>query len=101
MELLLGVALAEPAANVVARLAGLAILVIGIMCHFARNEPSKAVVMGILVYNLGAAALLVCAGIALNQTGLLLWPAVVLHVAMTVWCLVCLRVARSRDCPAT
>ncbi|MFT3883207.1 MAG: hypothetical protein QM703_26590 [Gemmatales bacterium] len=96
-ELLLGVTLTEPAAIVIARLAGLAILVIGIICHLARNDQSMATVVGMLIYNLGAAALLVYSGIALKLVGLLLWPAVVLHVVMAVWCMGCLR---SRVSPA-
>jgi hypothetical protein len=41
-----------------------------------------------VLYNLGAVIILGSAGIRLR--GIALWPAVVLHTAMTVWCIVCL-----------
>ena len=43
-------------------------------------------VMGALIYDLAAAALLACAGLFANLAGVLLWPAVALHAALAVWC---------------
>jgi len=95
IELLLGIVIAAPAALVIARLAGLALLVIGIVCYLARHDQtssaSRGVVMGILIYNIGVAALLAYAGFALKLAGLLLWPVVVLHTALAVWCVGCLK----------
>jgi hypothetical protein len=39
-----------------------------------------------VLYNLGAVVILIVAGIRLRPVGIALWPAVTLHVAMTVWC---------------
>jgi hypothetical protein len=41
-----------------------------------------------VLYNLGAVAILGAAGIWSQPVGVALWPAVVLHAAMTVWCIV-------------
>jgi len=43
------------------------------------------------IYNFGAAGGLCVPELALSQGGPLLWPAVVLHAAMGIWCVVCLR----------
>jgi hypothetical protein len=42
-----------------------------------------------LFYNLAAAILLTHAGIGLSLAGILLWPAVILHVILAAWCMVC------------
>ena len=39
-----------------------------------------------VLYNLGAVVILGAAGIRSQPVGIALWPAVVLHAAMTVWC---------------
>ena len=41
-----------------------------------------------LIYDVAAAALLAYAGLALSLVGIALWPAVVLHAALAVWCVV-------------
>jgi hypothetical protein len=44
-----------------------------------------------LFYNFAVAALLAFAGLGLGLHGVALWPAVVLHAVMAVWCTACLR----------
>jgi hypothetical protein len=44
---------------------------------------------GALIYDITAAALLAYAGFALDMTGLALWPAVGLLVALSIWCAIC------------
>ncbi len=44
-----------------------------------------------LMYNIPVTAVLAFAGIGLGLHGVALWPAVVLHAAMAIWCIVCLR----------
>lgn len=62
----------------VARVAGIALLGLGIACW-----PGPPV-LGILVYSAGIAAYLAYLGMAEGFVGRFLWPAVVLHVVLTV-----------------
>jgi hypothetical protein len=48
-----------------------------------------------LIYNLVATAVLAFAGITLGLHGVVLWPAVVLHAAMGVWCITTLLKAQA------
>jgi len=97
LSLLLGIHQTVPETLLITRLAGAALLVIGIICYFARNDqhsPAQhGVLIGILFYNLTAAAILAYAGISLEMHGILLWPAVVLHAALGLWCVACLRLS--------
>lgn len=96
--ILLGSALDTPAASGVARLAGAALLSFGIACWFgSRDTQSRAavgIVAAMLVYNLAAVTLLVSLRYYADMTGIGLLPAAVLHAALAVWCIGCLRTAR-------
>ena len=50
-----------------------------------------------MIYDLAAASLLACAGMFLDMVGIALWPAVVVHVVLSVWCVACLRVKPESD----
>jgi hypothetical protein len=80
---------------VVARLFGAAVLAIGFACWLGRSDtlgPAQlGLIAGVLVYDAAAAVLLAYAGLYLSLAGTALWPAVVFHAAMAVWCVVCLR----------
>jgi hypothetical protein len=95
VSLLLGGALDTPAALVVARVGGAAVLSIGVSCWLARNDhqgrAAKGLVAGLLLYNIAAVAVLAYAGIGLGLSGIGLWPAVVLHAVLAAWCIACLR----------
>jgi hypothetical protein len=90
VALLLGASLDAPAALVVARMAGAALLSLGCACWLARNDPqrgaARALVAAMLVYNVGAVVILADAGIRSLLAGVALWPVVVVHGAMTGWC---------------
>jgi|SRR5208282_3605571 len=77
---------------VMSRVAGAALLAIGVACWLARNDPGRAtqpgLLIGVLIYDLAAAALLAHAGLFLDVAGIALWPAVVLHAALATWCVV-------------
>jgi hypothetical protein len=91
--LLLGVESAAPEALVVSRVAGGALMAIGVACWLARNDRGPAqrgVLTGVLIYDVTAAALLTYSGSSLGMTGVALWTAVVVHTVMAVWCVLCL-----------
>ena len=75
---------------IVARLTGLALLTLTVACWLARLDAETRAVRGLVtamvLYNVGAAVLLAFAGIALRHSGIGLWPAVLLHAAMSIWC---------------
>jgi hypothetical protein len=93
--LLLGTSLDTPTALAVGRVAGAALLGLAVACWFARrDEPAHAatgVMAGMLTYNAAVVAILVYAGTISGLLGVALWPGVVLHLAMSVWCIACLR----------
>jgi hypothetical protein len=94
VNLLLGTRLEAPAALAVARVGGVALLTLGVAFWLARDDSqsraAKGLVAAIVLYNLGVALILAVAGIRSLHAGIVLWPAVVLHAAMAVWCIVSL-----------
>jgi hypothetical protein len=95
VRLLLGSALGTSAAVMLGRVAGAALLALGVACWLARDDTqsraARGLVIAMLIYNIAATAILAFAGIGLGLHGVVLWPAVVLHAAMAVWCVACLR----------
>jgi len=89
-QVLLGATLDAPAAITVARVAGAALLALGVACWLASYDgqscAARGVVSAMVLYNLGAAIILGIAGLGSHLVGIGLWPAVVLHAAMTGWC---------------
>lgn len=90
LELLLGVSKSSPEAIVIARVTGGALLALAVVCWFARNERGSAsgrgVLVGVLLYDCVAAAMLVSAMVVDGLVGVALWPAVAAHVALAGWC---------------
>ena len=89
-SLLLGSALETAAAITVARVAGVALLALGAACWWARAEaPSRAtrgLVSAMLLYNAGAAALLVVGALGAGLSSIALWPTAILHAGLAAWC---------------
>jgi hypothetical protein len=87
--LLLGSPLDAFAAVTLGRVAGVAVLTLGVACWFERRETqsrdARGLVAAMVIYNLGVALILAAAGIMVHPIALALWPAVALHAAMTVW----------------
>lgn len=98
VSLLLGGSLDTPAALVVARVTGAALLSLGVACWLARNDENGRGTIGLVnaltLYNVAAVAVFVHAGLGTGLTGIGLWPAVLLHAALAVWCIARLRASR-------
>ena len=87
--LLLGLESATVEAVFVGRIAGAALLAIGVASWMARKDalnPSLfGLLVGILIYNTAVSILLVYAAAILKMTGVMLWPTVAFHALLAVW----------------
>jgi len=94
VTLLLSSGLDTPAAVALGRLAGAALFALGVACwlaqYDARSCAARGLVSAMVLYNLGAVVVLGAAGIRSQPVGIGLWPAVVLHAVMAIWCVTCL-----------
>lgn len=91
VKILIGAHFETAADSIVGRVGGAALLTLGVACWLARNDEhggaAKGLIASMLFYNVAAAAVLAYAGAGLRLFGIGLWPAVVLHLAMALWCL--------------
>ena len=89
-QLLLGTQLLTAAALLVARIAGAALLAIGLSCWLEGRRPAavpvSGLVAGLLAYNALVCALLGYAALVNGLRGLGLWPACALHLGLALWC---------------
>ena len=76
-------------------MAGAALLALGVVCWLARYDGQSCAARGLVcamaLYNVGATTVLTYAGIGYGLRSLALWPAVILHAGMILWCIACLR----------
>jgi hypothetical protein len=102
-SVLIGAPFGTLADSVVGRVAGAALLALGLACWLARDDgPSRAaagLIGSMLFYNVATIVVLAFAGLGWRLIGVGLWPAVVLHALMAVWCLACLRESLNRSEP--
>lgn len=95
---LFGSAPDTPAGVTVARIAGAALVAIGLTCWFARHDVQSRAVRGLVstlvLYNAVVLAVLVHAGLGLGLSSDGLWPAAFVHAVMAVWCAVSLSSSR-------
>ena len=94
--LLLGLESATIDAIFVGRIAGAALLAIGVASWMARTDVLSpalfGLLTGILTYNTAVSILLAYAGAVLKMAGILLWPTVAIHAILAVWgCLLLFR----------
>jgi hypothetical protein len=72
----------------IGRLAGAALMSLGVACWWARHDDgsagSRGLVGGLLIYNAAVVALVLSA--SFGSPGLLLWAVVVVHGTLAVWC---------------
>jgi len=77
------------------RVAGVALLALGVACWLARDDTqtraARGLVSAMVLYNLGAVIILGSAGLGSQSVGIALWPAVILHAVMAAWCVTSLR----------
>jgi hypothetical protein len=97
ISVLLGAVLDTAGGVVVARVAGAAMLSLGVACCLARDgaqtRPARGIIAAILIYHVAVAALLAHAGLVLGMAGIGLWPAAAGHAALALWSIACLRSA--------
>jgi hypothetical protein len=95
LALLLGVSQVSPETSCCARIAGAALLAIGVACWIGRSDlhgsAQRGLLAGVLLYDVAAAVILAYTGFFVNLVGIALWPAVALHGTLAVWCAVCMR----------
>ncbi len=86
VKLLLGADISG-AAIPLGRVAGVALLALGLACWLARGQAASAptTASAMLLYNCGVALVLAMSGVVSGMTGILLWPAIALHAAMAGW----------------
>jgi hypothetical protein len=96
VQLLLGIDQITPEVMVIGRIAGAALLAFGVICWIGRSDnlgsAGIGLNIGVLIYDVNAAAILTYSGLFLHLVGLVLWPAVVLHTALAIWSVKCLSV---------
>jgi putative effector of murein hydrolase LrgA (UPF0299 family) len=98
VALLLGSPLSMTAEVTLGRIAGAALLSLGLACWLARNdEHSRAatgLIVSMLLYNTAAVAVLAYTGVVSQRVGVALWPGVLLHTVLAAWCVARLRTRR-------
>lgn len=82
-KLLIGSSIDGPAI-VVANIAGLALISLAIACWPRLERVDRGGCVALLVYNLTATLLLAQAGSSGTASGFLLWPAVLIHLLLTI-----------------
>jgi hypothetical protein len=77
------------------RVAGVALLTLGVASWLASYDEqscaARGLVSAMVFYNIGTALILALAGIGSGFVGIALWPVVILHAVMAVWCVASLR----------
>ena len=99
-QLLVSAPLDSAQLAVIGRFAGAALTAIGVICwlesRIERADSRAGLLLGLLTYNVAAPAILVQATFAAGVEGLVLWPAVILHLLLGLWCIACLRASPAR-----
>jgi hypothetical protein len=94
VRLLLGSPLEASPAKTLGRVAGAALLTLGVACWLARNDTqgtaARGLVAAMMLYNISTVVILGAVGVGSQPIGMALWPAVVLHAVMTGCCILIL-----------
>jgi hypothetical protein len=101
VELLLGAVPGTAVGVTVGRVAGGALLALGVACWLARDDAAgraaNGLVAAMLLYNVTVAAILALAWAIPGLFGIALWPAVLVHAGLAVWCVACLSTRTLED----
>ena len=101
---LLGKAPETPMAICVTRGVGVSLIALGTVYWLARNYVRSAAVRGlvvaILIYNGVFILILGYARLGLGLDGIGLWPGILLHIVLAVWCVICLGLRTDSEGPA-
>jgi hypothetical protein len=93
VSLLLGAPLDTPAGLAVGRVAGAALVALGIACWRVRQDggsrSATSIVTSMMFYNVLVVAVLIYAQLGLGVKGIGVRPAVFLHLVLAVWCITC------------
>ena len=91
ISLLIGTLPDGAVVSTLAMIAGAALLSLAIACWLPRNNAgATGIVKAMLFYNLAVAALLLYASIGYKLSGAGLWPVVLLHGGLAIWCFIAL-----------
>lgn len=94
VPLLLGIPFDTVGELAVARVAGVALIAFGLACWLARNDgkssAAKGLIVAMLFYNAASVVLFTYFKFCLMLSGFGLWPVILLHSLLAVWCFVSL-----------
>lgn len=91
ISLLIGTLPDGAVAATLAMIAGAALISLAIACWLPRNNATATgIVKAMLFYNFAVAALLLYASVGYKLSGAGLWPVVLLHSGLAVWCFIAL-----------
>src|SRR6187399_1094127 len=89
-QLLFAAPLEGAVALTVARVGGMGLLSLAVAAWLASHDSQSCAARGLasamVLYNLGAALILGVAGLQAASVGIALWPVVLLHAGIAIWC---------------
>ena len=96
-ELLFGQKPQTSLALILGHFVGAVLLSLSVVCWLAGNAPESSLAYGVvktmLFYDAVAALILLSVRMSLGLSAILLWPAVVIHLALGAWCIVVLLIS--------
>jgi len=94
VSLLVGTPLEGPNGELVGRIAAASLLALGIACWVAcdesRSRAAAGLILALVLYDAAVVVLLLYVRLVAGNSGLVLWPAVALHVGLGAWSVICM-----------
>lgn len=88
ISILFGISLTDSTVMLISRLGGGALVAIAIACWLSRNSKHSSLMVKLMIgYNIFSIVLLVFVVFVKRIYGPGLWPAVLLHLVLLIWCL--------------